>query len=135
MAAPLDTQFFFRCTAFTGIDNCRVRCQETQPVQTHMICLAPGMLLNKVVTGTEIPRRWKRRGTIPYKAANLKHNEAQSARVEPTHKGVNRRSSEIQGTALGKCLRARSCIYRSMPAGVAQSRRAFVGGTVITWAR
>ena len=26
-------------------------------------------------------------------------------------------------------------IYRSRPAGVAQSRRAFVGGTVSTWAR
>ena len=26
-------------------------------------------------------------------------------------------------------------IYQSMPAGVAQSRRAFVGGTVSTWAR
>ena len=74
-------------------------------------------------------------GTIPYKAANLKHNEAQSARVESTHKGVNRRSSEIQGTALGKCLRARRCIYWSMPAGVAQSRDAFVGSTVSTWAR
>ena len=39
----------------------------------------------------------------------------------------NRRSSEIQGTALGKCLRAWTCIYRSMPAGVVQSRHAFVG--------
>ena len=47
----------------------------------------------------------------------------------------NRRSSEIQGTALGKCLRAGTCIYRSMPAGVAQSRHAFVGGTVSTWGR
>ena len=37
---------------------------------------------------------------------NLKQNEAQSARAESTHKGVNRRSSEIQGTALGKFLRA-----------------------------
>ena len=45
----------------------------------------------------------------------------------------NRRSSEIQGTALGKCLQA--YIYRSRPAGVAQSRHAFVGGTVSTWAR
>ena len=27
----------------------------------------------------------------------------------------------------GKCLRAWTCIYRSMPAGVAQSRHAFVG--------
>ena len=42
----------------------------------------------------------------------------------------NRQSSEIQGTALGKSLRAWSCIYRSMPAGVAQSRHAFAGGTV-----
>ena len=43
---------------------------------------------------------------------------------------INRRSSEIQGTALGKSLRAWTCIYiyRSMPAGVAQSRHAFVGG-------
>ena len=40
----------------------------------------------------------------------------------------NRRSSEIQGTALGKSLQAWTCIYRSMPAGVAQSRHAFVGG-------
>ena len=47
----------------------------------------------------------------------------------------NRRSSEIHGTALGKCLRAWSCMSRSMPAGVAQSRHAFVGGTVNTWAR
>ena len=50
----------------------------------------------------------------------------------------NRRSSEIQGTALGKCLSAWSCIYiyRSMPAGVAQSRYAFVGGTLVsTWGR
>ena len=40
----------------------------------------------------------------------------------------NRRSSEIQGTALGKCLQAWPVynIYRSRPAGVAQSRRAFV---------
>ena len=47
----------------------------------------------------------------------------------------NRRSSEIQGTALSKSLRAWTCIYRSMPAGVAQSRHAFVGGTVSTWGR
>ena len=39
----------------------------------------------------------------------------------------NRRSSEIQGTALGKSLRAWTCIHRSMPAGVAQSMHAFVG--------
>ena len=46
---------------------------------------------------------------------------------------VNRRSSEIQGTALGKCLQAWPVyIYRSRPAGVAQSRHAFVGGTVST---
>ena len=56
-------------------------------------------------------------------------------RRAPFHDLINRRSSEIQGTALGKCLRAWSCIYRSMPAGVAQSRHAFVGGTVSTWAR
>ena len=51
----------------------------------------------------------------------------------------NRRSSEIQGTALGKCLQAWPIyiiyIYRSRPAGVAQSSHAFVGGTVSTWAR
>ena len=47
----------------------------------------------------------------------------------------NRRFSEIQGTALGKSLRAWTCIYRSRPAGVAQSRHAFVGGTVSTWGR
>ena len=28
-----------------------------------------------------------------------------------------------------------SCIYRSMPVGVVQSRHAFVGGTVSTWGR
>ena len=50
--------------------------------------------------------------------------------VKSVYVSCNRRSSEIQGTALGKCLRAWSCIYRSMPAGVAQSRHAFVGGTV-----
>ena len=49
--------------------------------------------------------------------------------------GFNRRSSEIQGTALGKSLQAWTCIYRSMPAGVAQSRHAFVGGTVSMWGR
>ena len=42
---------------------------------------------------------------------------------------ANRRSSEIQGTAFGKCLQAWP------PAGVAQSSHAFVGGTVSTWAR
>ena len=47
----------------------------------------------------------------------------------------NRQSLEIQGTALSKSLRAWTCIYRSMPAGVAQSRHAFVGGTVSTWVR
>ena len=50
----------------------------------------------------------------------------------------NRRSSEIHGTALGKCLQARPAyiyIYRSRPAGVVQSSHAFVGGTVSTWAR
>ena len=46
---------------------------------------------------------------------------------------VNRRSSEIQGTALGKCAQAWPEKYRFMPAGVAQSRHAFVGGTVSTW--
>ena len=44
---------------------------------------------------------------------------------------TDRRSSEIQGTVLGKCLRAWSC----MPACVAQSSHPFVGGTVSTWAR
>ena len=48
---------------------------------------------------------------------------------------ANRRSSEIQGTALGKCLPAWTCTYSSMPAGVAQSRHAFVGDTVSTWGR
>ena len=43
-----------------------------------------------------------------------------------------RRSSELEGTALGKCLRAWSCMSRSWPADVAQSRHAFVGGTVST---
>ena len=47
----------------------------------------------------------------------------------------NRRSSEIQGTALSKSLRAWTCIYRSMPVGVAQSTHAFVVGTVSTWGR
>ena len=47
----------------------------------------------------------------------------------------NRRSSEIQGTALGKCLWSWSCIQRSRPAGVALSRHAFVGGTVCMWTR
>ena len=49
---------------------------------------------------------------------------------------VNRRSSEMQGTALAKCLQAWP-VYTgpSMPAGVAQSSHAFVGGTVSTWAR
>ena len=48
----------------------------------------------------------------------------------------NRRSSETQGTALAKCLQAWPVyIYRSMPGGVAQSRHAFVGGTVSTWSR
>ena len=47
----------------------------------------------------------------------------------------NRRSSEIQGTALSKCLRAWTCIYGSMPVAVVQSRNAFVGGTVRTWGR
>ena len=51
------------------------------------------------------------------------------------HLILNRQSSEIQVTALGKCIQAWSCIYRSTPAGVAQSRHAFVGGTVSTWAR
>ena len=49
--------------------------------------------------------------------------------------GQNRRSSEIQGTALGKCLRAWTCIYRTMPAGIVQSRHAFVGGKVSMWGR
>ena len=48
---------------------------------------------------------------------------------------LNRRPAEIQRTALGKCLQARPVLYRSRPAGVAQSSHAFVGGTVSTWAR
>ena len=40
----------------------------------------------------------------------------------------NRRSSEIQGTALGKCLRARTCIYRAMPADVVQ-----IGAGIAQW--
>ena len=40
----------------------------------------------------------------------------------------NRRSSEIQGTALGKSLRAWTCIYRSRPAGVVHRRHAFCWG-------
>ena len=43
-------------------------------------------------------------------------------------------SLEMQGMALGKCLQAWTFIYRSMRAGVAQSRHAFVGGTVM-WGR
>jgi len=42
----------------------------------------------------------------------------------------NRRSSEIQGTALGTCLQAWP-VYRSMPAGIAQSSHAFVGGSLV----
>ena len=48
---------------------------------------------------------------------------------------ANRRSSESQGTALGKCAYGHGPVYRSMPAGVAQCRPAFVGGTVSTGAR
>ena len=45
-----------------------------------------------------------------------------------------KRSSEIQGTVLGKY--GLEYNYRSMLAGVAQSRHAFVGGTVSTaWER
>ena len=44
----------------------------------------------------------------------------------------NRRSSEIQGTALGKCLQAWPVYIGPGPAGVAQSRHAFVGGTVLS---
>ena len=54
--------------------------------------------------------------------------------VTTKNTSCNRRSSEIQGTALGKSLRAWTCIYRSMPAGAAQSRHAFVGG-IVQWAR
>ena len=73
--------------------------------------------------------------TSRYINNNLKYNEAQSTCAESTNRGVNRQSSEIQGTALGKSLQAWTSIYRSMPAGVAQSRHAFVGSTVSTWAR
>ena len=64
----------------------------------------------------------------------LKHQSTATSDVGTADTSDNRRSLEIQGTALGKCLRAWSCMYRSMPAGVAQSRHAFVGGTVSTWA-
>ena len=58
------------------------------------------------------------------------------SRVELRAQFINRRASEIQGTALGKCLQAWPVyIYRSRPAGVAQSSHAFVGVTVSTWAR
>ena len=67
--------------------------------------------------------------------SDTKHNVKQQILFKQLHAFCNRRSSEIQGTAFGKSLRAWTCIYRSMPAGVAQSRHAFVGGTVSTWGR
>ena len=49
---------------------------------------------------------------------------------------ANRRSSEIhRGLHSVSAYRHGLYIYRSMPAGVAQSRHAFVGGTVSKWAR
>ena len=47
----------------------------------------------------------------------------------------NRRSSEIQGTALGKCLQAWPVYTGPCLRCVAQSSHAFVRGTVSTWAR
>ena len=73
--------------------------------------------------------------TSKYINNNLKYNEAQSTCAESTNTGVNRQSLEIQGTALGKSLQAWTSIYRSMPAGVAQSRHAFVRSTVSMWGR
>ena len=62
-------------------------------------------------------------------------NECQNTRKVGNNAGFNTRSSEIQGTELGKVPTGMACIDRSMPAGVAQSSHVFVGGTVSTWAR
>ena len=58
--------------------------------------------------------------------SNYLTNTAGATVPRPCWHRDNRRSSEIQGTAL----RAWTCIYRSMNAGVAHSRHAFVGDTV-----
>ena len=63
------------------------------------------------------------------------HSDVEFSEMTTAYTAANSRSSEIQGTALGKSLRAWTCIYRSMPAGVTQSRHASVGGTVSTWGR
>ena len=47
----------------------------------------------------------------------------------------SRQSSEIQGLHSVSAYRHGLYIYRSMPAGIAQSSYAFVGGTLSTWAR
>ena len=47
--------------------------------------------------------------------------------------GKNRRSSEIQGTELDKCLRAWIGIYRSMPAGVARCEPVWPSGKALGW--
>ena len=46
----------------------------------------------------------------------VNHFEGHYAYLKTLDFYFNRRSSEIQGTALGKCLWAWSCIYRSRPA-------------------
>ena len=69
---------------------------------------------------------------------NANKDEQENRLKNTCRRHINRRSSEIQGTALGKRLQAWPIyiyIYRSRPAGVAQSGHAFVGGTVSTWAR
>ena len=58
--------------------------------------------------------------------------------VKSVYVSCNRRSSEIQGTALGKCLRAWTCIY--IGPGLRVKRRVgtlLLGarGQVSTWAR
>ena len=63
------------------------------------------------------------------------HGDVEFSEMTTAYTAANSPSSEIQGTALGKSLRAWTCIYRSMPAGVVQSRHAFAGGTVSMWAR
>ena len=45
---------------------------------------------------------------------------------------VNRRSSEIQGTALGKCPQAWP-VYRSRPAGVAFGEPVWPSGKALGW--
>ena len=53
-------------------------------------------------------------------------NECQNTRKVGNYAGFNTRSSEIQGTELGKVPTGMACIDRSMPAGVAQSSHVFV---------